>query len=303
HPQTCVTCHDPHDVGAVSGIETNAILRIQGTTPDLIAGFQVVGAGKGALCMTCHNSRRGLRNDDNFEETKVDDAARAPHGSAQTDVLMGENAYLVNVGVRGRHSLIEDTCVTCHMEATPPPDLLSYNQGGTNHTFAASADVCTVCHEGITADGLQTVVGTIMDHLQGLIEDELLALIADLTAAGNKIDFGGDALVTNPGQITEIVFGEFRGRQAMTVTLAGGATVGPLRMTDIDVIQAAPMPAGELYDFASDELIKAGWNWNLVHNDGSRGAHNPTFVLAVLDGARDALGDTGGPRAVLPAVF
>jgi len=53
---------------------------------------------------------------------------------------MGENAYFVDVGIRGSHSLVEDSCVNCHMEKTPPPDLLSYELGGSNHTFYPSPD-------------------------------------------------------------------------------------------------------------------------------------------------------------------
>ncbi len=300
HPQTCATCHDPHDIGTTSGSDPNARVRISGHTPPLIGGFQVYGAGKGAICMTCHNSRRGLRNDDNFAETKVADASRAPHGSSQTDVLMGENAYFVNVGVRGRHSLIEDTCVTCHMERTPPPDVLAYNQGGTNHTFFASPDICTSCHEGVTAQGLQTAVDAVLDDLKGLIETRLLEFMADLIVAGSTLNLGNQATLTDVGTIAALDFGETRGRQALTFTFRDGSTVGPLRMTDIDVVQPTPLPVVELYDLADDQLIKAGWNWNLVHNDGSRGAHNPTFVLAVLDAARDALGGRGGPRAEIP---
>ena len=71
HPQTCVTCHDPHAIGTTTGVDTNATVRISGDTPPLIAGFTAVGVGKGAICMTCHNSRRGLRNDSNFADFSV----------------------------------------------------------------------------------------------------------------------------------------------------------------------------------------------------------------------------------------
>lgn len=300
HPQTCVACHDPHDVGTTTGIDTNARVRIAGRTPNLVAGFRVIGAGRAAICMTCHNSRRGLRNDGNYAETKLaGDATRAPHGSAQTDVLMGENAYMVNVGVRGRHSLLVDSCVTCHMEATPPPDVLSYNQGGTNHTFFASKDVCQECHTGITADSLQTVVQGVMDHLQDGIEDAFRALFAEQIAAGNRIDLDG-TVITNVAQVGQIVFGETHGQQAIDVTLANGTNLGLVAVGDVAVLRQMPLAPLGLYEVAGDELIKAGWNWSLIHNDGSKGAHNPTWALSVLDAARDGLRLTGGPRAVLP---
>ncbi|NIV48378.1 MAG: hypothetical protein GWN46_17055, partial [Gammaproteobacteria bacterium] len=199
HPQTCVTCHDPHAIGTTSGSDPNATVRISGDTPQLIAGFKAIGAGKGAICMTCHNSRRGLRNDAMFADiATTSEAARAPHGSAQTDVLMGENAFFVNVGVRGPHSFVEDTCVTCHMEATPPPDVLSYNQGGTNHTFFASPDICSECHsEIVDADVLQRIVDEIMHDVQELIEDSWRDELTALIAAGNTIDLNGKATITD----------------------------------------------------------------------------------------------------------
>lgn len=114
---------------------------------------------------------RGLRNDGNW---KASDGSRAPHPAAQTDVLMGENGYFVNVGIRGAHSFVEDTCVTCHMEATAPPDLLSYQQGGTNHTFFASPDICAKCHgESFTADGVQDGFEAAAAELKELLETAL----------------------------------------------------------------------------------------------------------------------------------
>ena len=116
-PVTCVVCHDPHDQGKTSGEPNTVTVRVEGNTPMLPAEFKVIGAGRGALCMTCHNSRNSERNDAAMPVT--DD--RVPHTASQTDVLMRENAYFVSVGQRSSHSLIEDTCTTCHMELSPPP--------------------------------------------------------------------------------------------------------------------------------------------------------------------------------------
>ena len=87
-----------------------------------------------------------------------------------------------------------------------------------------------------------------------------------------------------------IEFGESRGRQAITVTFLDSTTVGPVAMNDIAVVDpASGVSQGELYEFADERLPKAGWNWNLVNNDGSRGVHNPDFAFLALDSAIDAL--------------
>jgi len=292
HPQTCQTCHDPHAIGTTTGTSTNATVRISGDTPPLIAGFTATDVGRGAICMTCHNTRRGLRNDNTFNEFYgTSEAARAPHGGAQTDVLMGENAYLVDVGQRANHSLtsnVEDTCVTCHMEETPPPPDLAYQSGGTNHTFYASKDICKNCHTNLAPETIQGPVEEQMNELQDMIENALYDLIDEQTQAGNTIDVNGDATITDASDIAEIEFGESRGRQAMAITFTDGSDVGLTAMTSIDVVP----PMGEtvdLYRVANPFLIKAGWNWNLIHNDGSRGVHNPNFVFQVLKRSIDGL--------------
>jgi hypothetical protein len=298
HPQTCATCHDPHSTGTTSGIPTNATVRISDDTPLLLAGFVANDVGRGAICMTCHNTRRGLRNDDTYDTPEVQaDLERSPHQGAQGDMLMGQNAYLVTVGERGAHSLtmpemdgdifVQDTCVGCHMEETPPPDALSYNQGGTNHTFFASTTICANCHEADLADFVQTSVGSNLEELQTLQEAALLDLIEEQTDQGRVVDLNGEAEITDAADVREVVFGEFRGRQSITVTLPG-RTFGPFRMNDVDVLEGGTK-IGELYDFADDRVVKAGWNWGLVHNDGSQGIHNPSFALEVLLTSKDAL--------------
>jgi hypothetical protein len=301
HPQTCATCHDPHDNGNVSGTDNNARVRISGNTPPLIGGFTALGVGKGAICMTCHNSRRGLRNEDTWPDyVGTSEASRAPHGSVQADVLMGENAYLVNVGIRGNHSFVEGTCVNCHMQRTPPPDDISYNQTGTNHTMYASDEICSQCHgSAFNAAGVQEAFQASFDVLEELAIEGYLTLFEEQIALGNVVvlELGGgvEQVISDVSTIEVLELDEARGGLGLTFTVSG-TTVGPLAFASIEIrdgTNTAVCPATfvtcELYLFAEDDLLKSSWNWALVHSDGSQGVHNPSFVLTVLDASIDAL--------------
>ncbi|MBI4296422.1 MAG: hypothetical protein HY667_04820, partial [Chloroflexi bacterium] len=115
-PITCAVCHDPHDVGTTTGRPTaetrptSANVRVMDVTALLPAGFQAKDVGKGALCITCHNTRNAIHGDD-IAITSYG----APHTAAQGDVLMGQNAFFVEAGARSPHASLIDTCVTCHM--------------------------------------------------------------------------------------------------------------------------------------------------------------------------------------------
>ena len=76
----------------------------------------------------------------------------------------------------------------------------------------------------------------------------------------------------------------------VNLILADGTEVGLQRMTDIDVVDPTGVVLGMLYDFADPRLIKSGWNWNLINNDGSRGVHNPRFVFEILEASLVAAG-------------
>ncbi len=302
HPQTCQACHDPHDIGTVSGDDNNATVRILGDTAMLAAGFQATDVGSGAVCMTCHNSRRGLRNDSTFEEyAGTSESARAPHPGAQTDVLMGQNAYFVNVGNRGLHSNLEDTCADCHMKATPPPDIISYNQSGTNHTFYASSEICADCHQSVTAESVQEPFEEHMEELLEYIEAGYSRLVEQQLGLGRSIDVNGEALITDMSQIEDIEFFETRGRQALTFYV-GGEPVGPHRIPDIDVIPGSGDPFS-LETVADRRLLKSGWNWLLLHADGSHGVHNARFATAILEATESAMMDleAGVPDTVVGA--
>ncbi len=293
HPQTCQTCHDPHSIGTTSGSDPNATVRISGDTPPLIAGFTATDVGRGAICMTCHNTRRGLRNDDEWGDIEgTSESARAPHGGAQTDVIMGQNAYLVEVGARGKHSMLEDTCVDCHMEATPPPPDLSYSGGGTNHTFYARNDICGSCHGFESGESLQGDFEDAMHELEGLIEEGYYNLMSDQIDAGNTIDFNGDAMVDNMADVSGVDFSETRGRQAIAVVFGNGESFGPYRLTDVDVVPTM----GEtfpIYEVADPILLKSGWNYLLFHSDGSHGVHNPSFASETVEVSKTEIIEAG----------
>ncbi|MHC4341241.1 MAG: hypothetical protein ACYSX0_13645, partial [Planctomycetota bacterium] len=303
HPQTCVACHDPHNVGTTSGLNTNAPVRIQGDTNILEAGFQVFAAGKAAVCMTCHNSRRDFDGLDPAD-------ARAPHHSVQTDTLQGLHAYGVS-GALGRHALITDSCVTCHMDLTPPPADLSYNLGGTNHTFAASDEICSECHGAFDADALHAKVETGLEALEGMIEDALEQRIGELLGnAGWTIDIQGydapdneDTIIattlTNASVFTIDHVGSSHGRMAMDITV-GGTPYYHVQLREFNatrtgniVMDATPAAVGNILDSdPSDDgttIYEAYWNYLWVEFDGSHGFHNPSFVEQALGYAIESL--------------
>ena len=285
-PVTCVVCHDPHDQGKTSGEPNTATVRIEGNTSMLPAGFKVIGAGRGALCMTCHNSRNSERNDAAMPVT--DD--RVPHTASQTDVLMGENAYFVSVGQRSPHSLIEDTCTGCHMVLSPPPAEFSRQGAGTNHGFEASSDICTSCHGAFTGGTLDDAVHGGLEELKAAIEGSIIKEIVAQTSAGNTVTLvkmgpdESDVNITNGSSVTAVEFNETHGRLAMNITVDGVVYehVRLARDTEVAGDTLIGSDAGQL-------IAKAGWNYFLIEGDGSEGVHNPSFTLEVVSASTDAL--------------
>lgn len=303
HPQTCTTCHDPHAVGTTTGEGTNAPMRIQGDTFELMAGFTAYSVGKGAICMQCHNSRRGLRNEENWPTTSTSDPDRAPHLGTQADVIMGQNAYFVEIGFRGPHGFIEDTCVKCHMSLTDPPEDLSYQRGGTNHTFEASDEICGECHGAFTADNVREVTERTSEALHEAIVEALYLEIGRAIGLGNVVVVTGYAdagettslsrTITSMADVGTIEFSESHGRQAMEISV-GGVMVYHVQMnsgTDIRPSAAPTTKTGNsLYETNGGKVIaRAGWNYLLFHSDGSDGIHNPRFAGLALEGAIIAL--------------
>ena len=259
-PQTCAVCHDPHDPGSVSSLGNDVKLRFTDDTALLPGGFQALGVGKGAMCITCHNSRNGgtgvvvggaevvaLHEDDSTNPAFATlTAFSAPHEACQGDVLMGRNAYFVQ-GVRSAHSNIQNSCTACHMEVSPPPPILGYPTQ-TNHTFEASLNICSQCHGALDGAAVQASVQAELDGLQHAIE-----------AAVKRAYF----------------------TPADTVVYASG------RLPTLSINGAAPVAFNTVVTLAGSPLntnlfAKANWNFSLIEQDFSKGVHNPSFAHEVL---------------------
>jgi hypothetical protein len=206
-PQTCTACHDPHDV-------TNPNqLRIYNNTPgtlNLPAGFRVAGWGKGALCVTCHNTRNGAQtgsstatylhedtetyNDNNADGRGDPTGYSAPHTAAQGDVVAGRNAYFMgsSLPMISKHAAVEDVCVGCHMKLNAKTAISHGEHVTKTHLFrlvftedpanpeTQIVNFCSNCH------GTETVNG---EAIIGATETGLANLAAKIgTAAKTKIN-------------------------------------------------------------------------------------------------------------------
>jgi len=331
-PQTCAACHNPHDTGSTSGgPDTNARVRVNGFTGgtcggtdenpercdtyELLAGFVAPAVGRGATCMTCHNSRNGLRNDATWASLSDSQKDDTPHHGVQADLIMGQNMYFMNSDdlVRGKHSLIPDTCATCHMEKTLPPEIFSYNRGGTNHTFAADPNICSQCHgdNSVSADNIDTIVSSYMDDLTAALGDAWMRLMAanyPVTIGGAcgtaDVNNKGKNGVNNPITNVEWVYAGFRGIR-LNVTV-GGNTCSNLDPASILVGKTFNNTDKNttLKDLSlqpgNDVLWKAMWNYGLIYEDETinagdppphtaRGVHNPDFSIKGLTRAITAV--------------
>ncbi|MBI2831571.1 MAG: carboxypeptidase regulatory-like domain-containing protein [Chloroflexi bacterium] len=304
-PQTCAVCHEPHNPGSITGEPNNATVRIMGSTSLLPAGYKAEHVGKGALCITCHNTRNGAHND-----SKPPTNYSAPHTAAQGDVLMGENAYLVAESQRSPHSFLENTCVTCHMNATPPPAEFSYNLAGTNHSFKASPEICADCHtKELNGEAFKEGGEAKLEKLGKAMSDYLLkklpstrVYIKDYTPHNfnNKFyDVKSDQVIVDRANILGAEPFEPHGQQGFIFKFKTPVTVTykpaneaahTVQMSEVEIQLGDISPDGANALFApTDTFVKVGWNFWLIHGDGSGGIHNPLFTQRVIDASIQAL--------------
>jgi hypothetical protein len=217
----------------------------------------------------------------------------------QADLIMGQNAYFFAPNelwpqARGKHSLIEDTCIACHMEKTLPPDILSYNRGGTNHTFAADPNVCSNCHgSDPNAANVDAIVTGYLNDLQA----ELGAAYKRMMTAHYPVAIGstcGNADGTTV-TVSNVVWNERATR--LNITLSNGNSCTNRDPASITVDGGAQSLFALSLASNDGAVLKAAWNWSMLNEDETinapanpgdppphtaRGVHNVDFCTKAL---------------------
>jgi hypothetical protein len=242
-----------------------------------------------------------------------------PHDNPAADVLMGHNAYFVGSSggdqslFRSPHSVIQDTCVTCHMEKSPPPAQFALAYDGTNHTFKANMDICNDCH-GID-NGLAPVLQATTQQQMAQVANSLTAVINALapktwylTSAGTLTTntAGGSAWsfssVQLPATSTAPVAIAGHGgtwnvnlTSGSTSTTITGVTIQTLIPPSLNNVTVLPGTPANFYPYSDEStgfvISKTIWNYTLILNDQSLGIHNPSFTQNVLSATNTALGN------------
>jgi hypothetical protein len=144
--QDCRTCHQIHtsytsDDWALTTNDPVTIFAFEGTTYD---------GGKGNLCANCHQARTQIPAADDAGMIEITSTHWGPHHGPQTAVLLGiGGAGDVEGRPASHYSLVEDTCVHCHVGEND------------DHSFEPNVAACQSCHADLDSfdlNGVQTEV-------------------------------------------------------------------------------------------------------------------------------------------------
>jgi cytochrome c553 len=257
-PITCVACHSQ-----------GAELRVKDDIPMLPNGLAVRAAGKGALCMACHNTRNGRIAWDTPAKNYMQ-----PHNASQTDVLLGKNVYFYNdtVDSESPHAAFtKDSCVECHQ---------TLGTGG--HTFKPAE--CGACHgDKVKEAFVQNGVGDLQKQLAAAILKKLMASkekVACVTSYDLKLDKDTANVAVDGKQIRaiEIPPDGIHGQISLKLTLGDRKEIYSQMGNIKDGCGVDGKPVFEM----SNPVIGALWNYLLIQYDGSKGVHNPRFTRNVL---------------------
>ncbi len=269
NPIGCQTCHEPH--GITTPADNPHLLRVLGsyTMPD---GTVVTNAGFGALCLNCHHVRNGsvetqLANYPVGKNTWWGGSSMGVHDGPQGDMIEGINAvtYGQNIPSSAHRFAVQDLCVGCHMKTVDDSNDPAFLHAG-GHTFKMSYDVVS---NGVT-NTVDRTDACVQCH--GPIDD------FDMV----RQDYNGDGIIEGVQTEVQHLLDQLSTMLPGSATNASGNYVADgLVKTSISFKPNWPQ-----------KFLKAGYNWQFVNNDGSKGVHNAPFAVGILKASiADLTGD------------
>lgn len=237
-PVACQTCHEAHGQ-TIPDTATHLVRKIDSVK--LADGTQITTGGNGKLCMNCHMARQNAAV---YATTTVGSARFGPHHGPQADMLAGANGFTYGQKIpsSGHKNVVDDTCVTCHMQSIAATDKVFTHAGG--HTFAMSYTA---------ADGKTTT--EVVAACQGCHGNEVTTFnIA-------RIDYDNDGVVE--GVQTEV---QHLLDQLSALLPPDAKTKDALK---IDATWTKPQ-------------LQGAYNWLFVKEDKSLGIHNTAYAVGLL---------------------
>jgi hypothetical protein len=263
---TCSACHDPHDASKPHQLRT--------VTPSVLAdGFTVMtNAGLGSICSDCHRSRNGSVTNSIYRyplglQTWIGGSSFGVHDNPASDMLAGINGwtYGLEIPSSGHRYTVTNSCVGCHMQPVDRTDPGFTLVGG--HTMKMSyqvvangttntvdkTTVCTTCHGPMTS--------------------------FDMVRA----DYDGNGVAE--GVQTEV--------QSLLNNLSRLLPNSAYQSNGNYVADGLVKSSISAKTNWQSKFLKAGYNWQFVNNDWSKGVHNTAYAVGLL---RASIGDLTDDR-------
>jgi hypothetical protein len=235
---TCGACHDPHDAANPHQIRTPASVTLMDKKTTITTNT----AGTGLVCMNCHMGRRDATN---YVEITAGSNRYGPHHGPQTDMLMGANAmnYGKVIPSSAHREVVEDSCVTCHMQDAETSPAFTHAGG---HTFSLKWDSGT--------NVVELTEACVKCH--GEIEDFNF----------KRQDYDGNGVV-------EGVQTEVRGLLSRLALLLPPVGVAKTNHSPSNIAITSSWTRPQL---------RAAFNYLFVVEDGSYGIHNLSYAVGLL---------------------
>ena len=268
----CQTCHEPH--GQTMPTNNPHLVRMLAavTMPD---GTVVTNAGFGALCLQCHQVRNGsvaiqLANYPVGKNTWFGGSSFGVHDSPQGDMIEGVNAYTYGklIPSAAHRTAVTNLCVGCHMQDAPYGDPAYLQAGG--HTFDMTYNVVTTNGSTLVTNSYDKVDVCIQCH--GPIDS------FDMVRG----DLNGDGVIEGVQTEVQKLMDRLSTLLPPTNYVASGNYVAD-GLVKSSITFRTNWPS---------KFLKAGYNWQFVANDGSKGVHNAPFAVGLLKASiADLTGD------------
>ena len=159
-PFDCRTCHNIHTTytsedWALTGAEQAVKFEYSDGTFD---------GGAGNLCANCHQIRNAKPKVEGGN-VAITSYRYGTHYGVESQMLMGEGGLGATGSPSAHYSMVEDTCVACHMGEE------------YNHTYLPDVARCQACHadaKNFDVNGVQTEVKAMLEELHTLFVEKKL---------------------------------------------------------------------------------------------------------------------------------